>query len=88
MNQELLICQCENTEHQMVFRWDEDVVYVTYHLTKLPFLQRLMCAIRYIFGYTSKYGDFDEMILNPDDTEKLERIVKHLKKTKDAESDT
>ncbi len=78
--EEFILCQCENIEHQMLFRTvegDTDV-YVSYHLRKLRWYERLWNGIKYIFGYTSIYGDFDEMILKPEDAPKLRKVVKWL----------
>lgn len=84
MERELFICSCENTEHQIVFSWfeDDDVanVYATIHLRKKFFWTRLKYGIKYIFGYQSKYGAFDEFIFNSKDVSKLEKIVEYLKK--------
>lgn len=86
MERELFICSCENTEHQIVFSWfeDDDVanVFATIHLHKKPFWTRLKYGIKYIFGYQSRYGAFDEFIFNREDAEKLGRIVEYLKQDK------
>lgn len=82
-NKEILICECNSTEHQMVFLYDEEdkdrTVYLHVHLNKRPFLERLIYGVKYIFGYQSRYGAFDEFILNPDDSKKLKDVVKYLK---------
>ena len=83
MEREYFICSCENTEHQIVFSWfeDDDVanVYATIHLRKKSFWERLKYGIKYIFGYQSKYGAFDEFIFSPSDARKLERIARWLR---------
>lgn len=81
MTNEIFICECENVEHQLVFRHftDEDVVYMSIHLCKMPFWRRLWHGVKYIFGHSSRYGDFDEFIFNPEDADKLEKIVSHMK---------
>jgi hypothetical protein len=84
---DLFVCSCHNTEHQMVVLYDEDdidgvrfpMVYVHTHLAKRPFWQRVAYGLKYIFGYQSRYGAFDEFIINPDDVQGIEKIVKHLK---------
>lgn len=78
--EELVLCQCENMEHQMMFRTvtEDGGVFVTFHLCRLPFWKRLIHGIKYIFGYTSRYGDFDEMILRPSDVDKLRKVVEHM----------
>ena len=79
--EELIICSCHSPEHQMIFRTidGDDDVYITIHLCKLPFFKRLWHGVKYIFGYTSKYGDFDEIIISPEKVNKLEKVVKWLK---------
>ena len=66
MEQKLIVCACHNVEHQMIIDYDKEdnLAYVEFHLVKLPFLKRLRNGIRYIFGYESRYGDFDEMIID------------------------
>ncbi|MBR1436345.1 MAG: hypothetical protein IJ584_14685, partial [Bacteroidales bacterium] len=56
-------------------------VYIAVHLNKKPFWKRLKYAIKYIFGYQCKYGAFDEIILNPDDAERLQKVVDYLRKS-------
>ena len=78
--EELLLCQCESPEHQIIFIAfdDEPEVYMEIHLAPLPFWERLIRGIKYIFGYRCKYGDFDEVILRSSDKEKLQKVVEHL----------
>lgn len=78
----LLICECNHSEHQMIFKTlgsdkDEglDEVYISIHLSKKKFFKRLWIGIRYIFGYQSRYGMFDEIITTK---EKLKQIVNEL----------
>ena len=83
-NEDLLICECEDVDHSMVVRWDDDdeFVYVNIHLKPLPFFERLTNAINYLLGKRSRYGDFDEFILRVEDLPKVEKIVEFLKKQK------
>lgn len=82
----LFICACHSPEHQLIFSYDKDdtndgCVYATVHLCKEEnVFVRIWNAIKYIFGHTSKYGDFDEFIFNPSDYTKLEDVVEYLKK--------
>jgi len=81
----IFICDCSSTEHQVLFHLDEDEktgnsVYFEVHLSKKPFVERVIYAIRYIFGRQCKYGAFEEFIMNPNDSESLQKIVDHLKK--------
>lgn len=83
-NKDIIICDCNSIEHQIVVYYDEietvPFVYFYVHLNKRPFLQRLKYGLKYIFGRKSNYGAFDEFIFNPDDVDKLEKIVYFLKK--------
>lgn len=85
--EELVICRCENTEHQMVFRTVEDCdeVYVTIFLRPLSWWRRVVHGIKYIFGHRCRYGDFDEMILRPSDVSKFEKVVDYLKREHSSE---
>lgn len=81
---ELFICQCYNTEHQLIFSYfpdDEDKeVYVSVHLTpEYKIWKRIWMAIKYIFGYKSCYGHFDEFIFKKSDAERLQKVVDYLK---------
>ena len=79
--EEIILCQCGNTEHQIIFTAfeGEPEVYMSVHLNKLPLLKRIVCAIKYIFGYKSKYGDFDEVIIGKDEIHKFEKILEFMK---------
>jgi hypothetical protein len=67
----------------MIILYSEDdgypMVYSHVHLNKRPFRERLKYGIKYIFGYKSRYGAFDEFIFNPDDAERLQSLVNYLK---------
>lgn len=80
---ELFICQCHNTEHQLIFSYfseDEDKnVYVSVHLIpEYRLWKRIWMAIWYIFGYRSCYGHFDEFIFKKSDAERLQKVVDYL----------
>ena len=79
---ELFICKCHNTEHQLIFSYfpDDENVYVSIHLIPQNKLwKRLWLAIKYIFGYRSCYGHFDEFSFNKSDADRLQKVVNHLK---------
>ena len=78
--EELIICACGDTEHQAIFRTIEgdDDVYMAIHLVKLPFFKRLWYGLKYIFGYQSKYGAFDEIIITKKHKQTLSRVLQWL----------
>jgi hypothetical protein len=71
----LVVCNCGNVEHQFILAVDEefDIVYLEIHLTKKNFFNRLKHGLKYIFGYQSKYGAFDEIILDKECVEELQK---------------
>jgi len=77
----LFICQCNGTEHQLIFSYfpDDKEVYVSVHLIPDRFLKRPINAIKYIFGYEPKYGDFEEFIFRNENADKLQLVVNYLR---------
>ena len=66
-------CECSSIEHILRMTYfndtssdDLDFLYVEVHLKSKPFFQRLWRGIRYIFGFRSRYGDFDEFCWSPE----------------------
>lgn len=82
MGKEILTCVCASVEHQIIIRYetDENQVYANIYLADLPIGKRILNAVKYIFGYKSKYGDFEEFIFDKRDIPALEKVVTHLKK--------
>lgn len=80
---DLFICQCYNTEHQLIFSYfpeEKGDVYVSVHLTpEYRIWKRIWIAIKYIFGYKCKFGHFDEFIFKRTDADKLQSVVNYLK---------
>ena len=79
--QELLLCECASSEHQMIMRYFEDdlesTVYVDVHLVKKSFWERVKYAIKYIFGYKCKYGYWDCWMLQDKDAIRLRDMLNH-----------
>lgn len=84
MERELIICKCENIEHQIVFSYfsDDDgakEIYMTIHLSpEYNIFKRIWKAIKYIFGYRSMYGHFDEVVIDQKDSYKLVQLLQYL----------
>lgn len=76
----VLVCDCNSTEHQMVIYHDEEdkLFYCHIHLVHYGFWRRLKAAIKYLFGYHSKYGQWDELILSKNHLPQLRAIVDKL----------
>lgn len=88
---ELILCDCHCPEHQMIFQYDDDPnwesVFVTFHLQNQTFWGRIKSAVKHIFGFKSKYGDFGEIVLQADDAtiEKFQNVVDKLKSVQEFE---
>ena len=77
MNHELFVCACGDIQHQFVISYfdDEKNLYLSVCLYRQSFFRRLWTGIQYIFGKQSKYGAFDEIILNEEDSERLRNLL-------------
>lgn len=91
----IFICECFSPEHQIVFETQKDIiqdvgefdtVVMSIHLVKKSFWRRIKVGIKYIFGYKCKYGSFDEVLLQPDDYSKMQKIVDEMKKIYDQQT--
>jgi len=79
---ELFICDCYSPEHQFILMYDneDNILYLRTHLiTYKSFFKRLIIGIKYAFGYKCRFGQFDEIIINPEDKERLINIINQLK---------
>lgn len=79
---ELFICQCGDPSHQFIISSDKefDSIVVSVHLNRdHNIFKRMWNALRYVFGRRSIYGDFDEILINPEDAGRLQTVVDHLK---------
>jgi hypothetical protein len=76
----IFICSCHSLEHQYSFWYSkEDGLYCEPHLdTTLPFYKRLILGIKYIFGYKSRYGSWDEFLFKKEDLNKLKNIINNI----------
>ena len=81
---ELFICKCHDISHQLVlgtFEPTEDeerVVYGCFHIVHLEFWDKLKSATKYLFGRKRKDGDFDALLLRPEDADRLEWFANFL----------
>jgi len=82
---EVFICDCHSMEHQTQF-WINKEVYdhgvvdevgMSIHLvTHNNFFKRLWIGLRYAFGYSSRYGEWDYFEFKPQDVIKLKEFLK------------
>jgi len=83
-------CHCKSVEHFLKFSVDYDderpdtsfFCVETYINDYNSFLKRIFIAVKYIFGFRMKNGDFDGFIFKDQDLENLEGLIKQFKKLK------
>ena len=83
-----VLCDCKSPEHQMVLtkgidnKWGS-FISVEFHLvTYRNIFKRVWVAVKYIFGYRSRYGEWDDILINTDEAERIrDYINKFLKET-------
>ena len=66
MKRTLFLCRCFSIEHSFVVSADEEDVFIEVHLSSVPFWSRVKNAVRYVLGRKSKWGDFEEVLLSPE----------------------
>lgn len=96
-NDDIIICQCESVKHNIVFRYVQeedkpkywDSVYMNVHLNGKGFWDRLSRFFDYVLYGSSLYGEYDEIVLPPEQEtiDKLENVVSYLKKIKEAKDE-
>ena len=68
MKEKYIKCSCGTVEHTLQFVWEENPewpeIYISTFLARFGFFKRLWYGIKYIFGFRSKYGYFEETILD------------------------
>lgn len=79
---DLIVCDCYSPDHQLIIRYDkeDDEAYIHYHLVNRSFWSRVKYGIKYIFGYKSRYGAFDEVVLGRQHAEKFKKLAEFLEK--------
>lgn len=86
METEILLCECYSSDHQYLFNYMEDdtmnEVSIQPHLVRRSFWYRLKYGLKYIFGYKSRYGAWDEFIINPSDIPKFKKVISFLELSK------
>lgn len=84
-NSEYFECCCHSPEHLMRFNLDREepsVIYISVHLSSDVWHKRIVNAVRYVFGHTSRYGHFDEFLFRQEDCDKLISMLEEYKKCK------
>jgi hypothetical protein len=70
-------CECSSNEHlfKITFDAEDKVAYIHTQLNNDLWYQRLLNAIKYIFGYKCRYGHWEETILGIEKLTELKNII-------------
>lgn len=74
MKNHFVVCSCNSSEHTLRFIYDkeEDELYTEVQLSQhKSIIKRIVAAVKYIFGHTSKYGVWDCTIVDKSEAAKL-----------------
>ena len=75
-------CACHSSEHTLRFMWDDEdnSIYTEVLLSQYHgFFKRVWMALKYVFGYTCRYGHFDCFLMQPKDADRLKQMLSKLK---------
>jgi hypothetical protein len=78
MPTEFFECACYSDEHTLKFSYDpeDNELYTTVFLNQYRnVFKRVWVALKYVFGYRCKYGDWDCFIMRPEDGERLAAML-------------
>jgi hypothetical protein len=81
METEYFDCKCMSSEHTLRFVYDPDdnELYTEVHLSQYRnVFVRVWVAIKYIFGFKSKYGHWDCWLLKEKDCERLINLTQKV----------
>ena len=82
---EYYTCECFSPEHTLRFDLDEEdgTLWSSVHLSYgSRFHQRVWKAIKYVFGYKSKYGHFDCFDLQEEDIPRLKKLLERSERSR------
>lgn len=72
--EEFFVCECSDITHQMLYTdfpnadGSYDVAYLEIHMAQSePWYKRIWIAIKYVFGYRTKYGHWDTILFKDAD---------------------
>lgn len=71
-------CACFSCEHTMrlVYDPDDGDLWAEIHLAQSrPWWRRMWPALRHVFGYRSKYGNWDCLLFRPEEAGRLTAVL-------------
>lgn len=83
MTEKIISCSCGSPEHTLTFNLNEEdkEIYTSVFLHQYrPVYQRVVVAIKYIFGYKCKYGHWDCFSADKEKILELKQFFDHAAK--------
>lgn len=78
-------CRCDSEEHTIKFVYNEEdeEFYVSLYLDQYHnIFKRIWIAIRYLFKYKCRYGDWESWTMKEEDADRLIKMLSKLKEKK------
>lgn len=82
-------CACYHPEHSVVMKYlrDDDYpnhkeIYIQTYLCKHNLWNRILYAIKYIFGYQSEQGAFQEVIISESKMKEIKDFIEYVEQAK------
>lgn len=78
-------CECHHPEHAFNLTFDkkDGDLFLTIFLSNGRWYKRIVPALKFIFGYKSRFGHFDEVQIDPNKRSQLFEIIKKFKEHHD-----
>lgn len=91
MNKHYFECDCQEFDHLLRLAYFEEKdrnneLYIEVHLRQKPFIHRLLNGVKYILGFRSSFGDFDEFVLNRKSALEMKQTLEEYIRTTDETS--
>lgn len=83
LKREYFECHCSCPEHRLVFAFETEPddfpeLYTEVQLDNhRNIFKRIWLAVKYVFGYKCSYGAYANFSLNPEDTERLIKMLEN-----------
>jgi hypothetical protein len=78
---EFVVCVCNHLDHLVVLNVNEDKtntdITIEVHLSPLPLYKRLINAVKYVFGIRSRYGDYEEVVIDKEKAIQLKNFFEN-----------
>ena len=88
MKKHYIDCDCQDFDHLLRIAYfdDKDIhneLYIEVHLRQKSFLKRLWLGLKYVFGFRSSFGDFDEFVMTRKKVLEIKKVLEDFIKTTD-----